>query len=85
MSAYICILASERNGTLYICVTSDLLKRVFEHKNKFADGFTEKYNVNALVYYEIYDDILTAIEREKQFKNWKRAWKVALIEKENCG
>jgi putative endonuclease len=83
MNAYVYLLASKKNGTLYIGVTSDIIKRVYEHKNKSADGFTEKYDVSLLVYYEIFDDIVSAIEREKQLKNWKRAWKVTLIEKEN--
>ena len=85
MSAYIYILASSPNGTLYIGVTTDLVKRVYEHKEKLADGFTQKYNISDLVYYEIYDDVVTAISREKQLKNWKREWKIALIEKENNG
>ena len=83
MNAYVYILASKKNGTLYIGVTSDIIKRVYEHKNKSTDGFTQKHNVSLLVYYEIFDDIVSAIEREKQLKNWKRAWKVTLIEKEN--
>ena len=83
MNAYVYLLASKKNGTLYIGVTSDIIKRVYEHKNKSADGFTEKYDVSLLVYYEIFDDIVSAIEREKQLKNWKRSWKVTLIEKEN--
>ena len=77
------ILASKKNGTLYIGVTNDLIKRVYEHKAKFVKGFTSKYNVTSLVYYEIYDDINCAISRETRLKGWKRAWKVDLIEKEN--
>jgi len=65
MNAYVYILASKKNGTLYIGVTSDIIKRVYEHKNKLADGFTEKYDVSLLVYFEIFDDIVSAIEREK--------------------
>jgi len=68
---------------LYTGVTSGLIKRVYEHKNKLADGFTQKYNVNKLVYYEIFGDIMSAIEREKQIKGWVRKKKIALIEKEN--
>ena len=83
MSAYIYILSSQPNGTLYIGVTSNLVKRIYEHKHKLVDGFTQKYNITTLVYYEIFDDIATAISREKQLKNWKREWKIALIEKEN--
>jgi len=80
---YVYILASKRNGTLYIGVTNDLKKRVYEHKNKLADGFTKKYNIDTLVYYEETDDICGAIEREKQLKKWNRKWKINLIEKEN--
>ena len=77
------ILASQRNGTLYIGVTSNLIKRVFEHKNDLGDGFTKEYNVHTLVHYELYEEITIAIEREKQLKNWKREWKLDLIEKNN--
>ena len=68
MSGYTYILFNKRNGTLYIGVTSNLLKRVFEHKNKLADGFTKKYNIDKLAYYEVYDDIEEAIIREKKLK-----------------
>ena len=74
------ILASDRNGTLYIGVTSDLLKRVNEHRNDAVDGFTKKYEVHRLVYYELHGDMLSAITREKQLKKWNRAWKLELIE-----
>ena len=77
------ILASERNGTLYIGVTSDLLKRVSEHRNDAVDGFTKKYGIHRLVYYELHADMLSAIEREKQLKKWNRAWKLELIEEKN--
>lgn len=77
------ILASGRNGTLYIGVTSNLIKRVWEHKNGITGGFTEKYNVHDLVYYELIDDMVSAITREKQMKKWRRAWKIELIEKSN--
>lgn len=80
---YVYILASKRNGTLYIGVTSNLLKRVSEHKQKLVKGFTKKYNVDKLVYYEQTNSIISAIEREKQLKRWKRNWKLELIEKEN--
>lgn len=80
---YIYILASKRNGTLYIGVTKDLVKRVYEHKNNFVKGFTEKYGVHDLVYYESYEDVGQAILREKQMKKWKRQWKIELIEKQN--
>ena len=77
------ILASKKNGTLYIGVTSDLAKRVFEHKSDLVEGFTKKYQVHDLVYYEITEDLHSAISREKNLKNWKRKWKIKLIEKEN--
>ena len=73
------------NRVLYTGVTSDLIKRVYIHKNKLAPGFTKKYNVNKLVYYEVFGDILSAITREKQVKGWVRKKKIALIEKENPG
>jgi len=80
---YVYILASKRNGTLYIGVTQDLLKRVDLHKKELLDGFTKKYNVRRLVYYEVYQDIKDAILREKRLKKWKREWKIKLIEEKN--
>jgi putative endonuclease len=77
------ILASARNGTLYIGVTSDLIGRVWQHKNDQADGFTKKYGIKQLVWYEAHEDVNAAIQREKQIKEWKRAWKIELIEKSN--
>ena len=77
------ILATKRNGTLYTGVTSDLVKRVFDHKNGLADGFTKKYKVHHLVYFELHEDMYTAISREKQIKKWNRAWKLELIETNN--
>lgn len=77
------ILASARNGTLYIGVTSDLVKRVWEHKNNFVEGFTKRYNIHHLVWYEIHENISSAIEREKALKEWKSAWKLNMIEKDN--
>ena len=77
---YVYILASRRNGTLYTGVTSDLLKRVHEHKSDLVAGFTKTYGVHSLVYCETVDDVDSAIAREKQIKRWKRAWKVELIE-----
>ena len=82
-SYYLYILASERNGTLYIGVTSNLLKRIQEHKTKAVDGFTKDYNINKLVYYEETNQIYSAIAREKQLKKWNRAWKIELIEQNN--
>ncbi len=80
---YVYILASKRNGTLYIGVTNDLTKRIYEHKNGLVEGFTKKYSVNNLVYYEKTEDINSAIQREKRLKKWNRAWKIELIEKFN--
>jgi putative endonuclease len=80
---YVYILASKRNGTLYTGVTSDLVKRVYEHKNDFVDGFTKKYGIHTLVYYEQGESYEGAIQREKQIKEWKRQWKLELIEKDN--
>ena len=80
---YIYILANKRNGTLYIGVTSNLVKRVYEHKNNIIEGFTKKYNIHKLVYYETTNDIESAIRREKQLKKWNRKWKTNLIENSN--
>ena len=77
------MLASKRNGTLYTGVTSNLLKRVWEHKNNLVEGFTNKYGVHTLVWYELHNTMDSAIQREKTIKNWKRAWKVKVIEKMN--
>ena len=77
------LLASQRNGTLYIGVTSDLVKRVWQHKNDLAEGFTREYGVHLLVYFELHGDMVAAITREKQLKKWRRAWKMDLIEKNN--
>jgi len=77
------ILASKRNGTLYIGVTSDLPKRAWEHKNDVVEGFTKRYSVHRLVYYELHEDMESAIRREKHMKKWNRAWKLELIEKQN--
>ena len=77
------ILTNTNNITFYIGVTSNLPKRIWEHKNKFVDGFTKKYNVDKLVYYELTENIETAINREKQLKNWHRDWKIKLIKKIN--
>ena len=80
---YVYILASKKNGTLYIGVTNDIVKRVYEHKNDIIKGFTEKHKVLNLVHYEIVFDIHAAITREKRMKKWKRQWKIELIEKDN--
>ncbi|MEK7655552.1 MAG: GIY-YIG nuclease family protein [Patescibacteria group bacterium] len=83
MNYYVYILASEKNGTLYIGVTSDLIKRVYEHRTNAMDGFTKKYGVHMLVHFEETSDIQSAITREKQLKKWNREWKMNLIEKHN--
>lgn len=80
---YVYILSSKRNGTLYIGVTNDLLRRMFEHKNKLVEGFTQRYDVSRLVYYEKHQEIRAAIQREKLLKKWNRSWKLHLIEKHN--
>lgn len=80
---WVYILASKRNGTLYIGVTSRLSERIAEHKQKLVPGFTSRYDVNKLVYYESHEMIIEAIKREKQLKTWKRKWKLALIESIN--
>ena len=80
---YVYIMASQRNGTLYIGVTNNLIKRVYEHKNDLVDGFTKKYRVHRLVYYEQTDDVRSAIEGEKRLKIWNRQWKLRLIEQMN--
>jgi putative endonuclease len=83
MQPCVYILASERNGTLYIGVTSNLIKRIWEHKSDFVEGFTKQYQVHDLVWYEMSENIESAIIREKQLKEWKRQWKLDLIEKSN--
>lgn len=82
---YVYILASKPYGTLYIGVTNDLVRRVWEHKNGFVEGFTQKYGVHRLVYYEQSESAESAIVREKQMKKWKRQWKIELIMKSNPG
>ncbi|MCL1143269.1 GIY-YIG nuclease family protein [Shewanella gaetbuli] len=81
--SYVYILSNKPKGTLYIGVTSSLIKRVYQHKTKMSDGFTSKYNIKNLVYFEMYDDIYDAITREKLLKGWRRDWKIKLIEKNN--
>ncbi|HUW24924.1 MAG TPA: GIY-YIG nuclease family protein [Gallionella sp.] len=83
MQPAVYILASQRNGTLYTGVTSDLLKRTWEHKNDQVEGFTKRYGVHILAYYELHADMLAAITREKQIKKWNRIWKINLIESVN--
>ena len=76
-------MASDKNGTIYVGITSNLLKRVYQHKNHVVEGFTADYNVTKLVYYEVYDDLNIALAREKQLKKWNRKWKLKLIEDKN--
>ena len=76
-------MASKRNGTLYVGVTSDLIRRVYEHRHGLVGGFTKKYGVTRLVYYEVFDNPREAITREKRVKKWRREWKINLIEKSN--
>ncbi len=80
---YVYIVTNKQNGTLYIGVTSALVKRIYEHKHKLVDGFTKKYDLTILVYYEIYDSVIDAIEREKKLKKYKREYKINLINKMN--
>lgn len=82
-SYYVYILSSQRKGTLYVGSTSNLVRRVWEHKNKVVPGFTEKYSINQLVYYEVHQLYVEAARREKRFKNWCRQWKMNLIEEFN--
>jgi putative endonuclease len=82
---YVYILASRKNGTLYIGMTNNLLRRMEEHKQGLVEGFTREYKVNRLVYYESTNDVYAALRREKQLKKWNRAWKIKLIEKHNPG
>jgi len=85
MAYYVYILASRKDGATYVGITKDLVRRVYEHRTKAVQGFTSKYNVTRLVWFEVYDDPVSAISREKELKNWKRAWKVRLIEAQNPG
>jgi len=80
---YIYLLANRKHGTLYVGMTNDLIRRVYEHKSDCIEGFTKKYAVHRLVYYEVFADPYNAISREKALKSWKREWKIALVEKGN--
>jgi putative endonuclease len=82
-TSYVYMLASARYGTLYLGVTSDLIRRVSEHRENVVEGFTKRYDVKRLVWFEIHTDIVSAITREKQLKKWNRAWKINLIQQEN--
>jgi putative endonuclease len=82
-SSYVYILASGLNGTLYIGVTSNLIKRIWEHREGVVEGFSKQYGVKHLVWYEVHSEIVEAIRREKQIKKWNRRWKIELIQKDN--
>jgi len=77
------ILTNQRNGTLYIGVSSNLINRIYQHKHDLIDGFTKKHQLHTLVYFETHDSMYNAINREKQIKNWQRSWKIQLIEENN--
>lgn len=83
MTYFVYILASKPRGTLYVGVTNNLIRRIFEHKNKLIEGFTEQYDVNLLVWYESSESIESAIAYEKKLKRWRREWKIEMIEKQN--
>jgi putative endonuclease len=83
MAYYVYILASRRDGATYVGMTNDLVRRVYEHRQKFVSGFSSRYNITRLVWFEIYDDPISAISREKELKKWRRDWKTQLIEAEN--
>jgi putative endonuclease len=83
MAYYVDILASRKDGAIYLGVTNDIVRRIYEHRTSAVRGFTSKYNITRLVWFEIYDDPISAISREKELKKWKRAWKTQLIEAQN--
>jgi len=83
MAYYVYIICNKRNGTLYTGVTSDLIKRVYEHKHKLVEGFAKQHAIDKLVWYEPHEDIHAAINREKLIKKWKREWKLELVDKSN--
>ncbi len=83
MAYYVYLLTNGKHGTLYLCVTNDLVRRVHEHRGHAVPGFSARYGVVRLVWFEIYDDAITAIAREKQLKKWRRDWKIRLIEEQN--
>lgn len=83
MAYYVYLLASKKHGTLYLGVTNDLIRRVYEHRTKAAPGFTSRYDIGKLVWFEIYDNAITAVAREKELKKWRRDWKIRLIEENN--
>jgi putative endonuclease len=83
MAYYVYILASRKDGATYVGVTNDIVRRIYEHRSKVVPSFTSRYNITRLVWFEIYDDPVSAISREKEIKKWKRAWKIQLIEGQN--
>jgi putative endonuclease len=83
MAYYVYILASRKDGAIYIGVTNDIVRRIYDHRTKAVPGFTSRYNITRLVWFEIYDDPASAISREKELKKWKRSWKTQLIEAKN--
>ena len=83
MGYHVYILASRKDGAIYVGITNDIVRRIYEHRTKVIQGFTSKYNITRLVWFEIYNDPISAISREKELKKWKRAWKVQLIEAQN--
>jgi putative endonuclease len=85
MACYVYLLASKKHGTLYLGVTNDIVRRGYEHRTKAVQGFTKRYSVDKLVWFEIYDDPISAIAREKELKKWRRDWKIRLIEEQNPG
>ena len=85
MAYYVYILASRKDGAIYVGMTNDIVRRIYEHRIKAVPGFTFKYNITRLVWFEIYDDPISAISREKELKKWKRAWKIQLVEAQNPG
>jgi putative endonuclease len=85
MAYYVYILASKKHGTLYVGVTNDIVRRGYEHRTKAVGGFTKRYDIDKLVWFEIYDDTISAIAREKELGKWRRDWKIRLIEEENPG
>ena len=83
MGYYVYILASRKDGAIYVGMTNDIVRRIYEHRIKAVPGFTSKYNITRLVWFEIYEDPISAISREKELKKWKRTWKIQLIEGQN--
>ena len=85
MTYYVYLLASKKHATLYLGVTNDIVRRGYEHRSKTMPGFTKRYSVDKLVWFEIYEDVISAIAREKELKKWRRDWKIRLVEENNPG